>query len=141
MARHPKIAQALDLQVYFCDPASPWQRGTKKHQRPAAPVLPQGHRPVRLPPRYLAYVADQLNTAPQNPELENPRRADADCCYPIHPPLRRPRESAKRQERTSTSLPAEVDGGECFSRLLRCGRGGQLARSAKRLRCAAGWSR
>ena len=48
MANHAQIAAATGLDIYFCDPHSPWQRGIQReHQRPAAPVLPQGHRPVR----------------------------------------------------------------------------------------------
>jgi transposase InsO family protein len=31
--------------VYFCDPHSPWQRGSNENTGSAAPVLPQGHRP------------------------------------------------------------------------------------------------
>ena len=29
LAQHRKIASELGLDVYFCDPHSPWQRGTK----------------------------------------------------------------------------------------------------------------
>ncbi len=31
MSLHTEIAAALDLDVYFCDPASPWQRGTNEN--------------------------------------------------------------------------------------------------------------
>jgi IS30 family transposase len=31
MARYRQIEMALDLQVYFCDPHSPWQRGTNEN--------------------------------------------------------------------------------------------------------------
>jgi IS30 family transposase len=31
MARHLEIARALELDVYFCDPGSPWQRGTNEN--------------------------------------------------------------------------------------------------------------
>lgn len=31
MARYPDIQLALDLPVYFCDPASPWQRGSNEN--------------------------------------------------------------------------------------------------------------
>jgi hypothetical protein len=47
MTGHAQIAVAADLDIYFCDPHSPWQRGTnEKHQRAAAAVLSQGNRPV-----------------------------------------------------------------------------------------------
>jgi IS30 family transposase len=48
MAQHAQLRIDAGLQVYFCDPHSPWQRGTNgKHQSPAAPALPQGYRPQR----------------------------------------------------------------------------------------------
>ena len=31
MARHKQITMDADMQVYFCDPASPWQRGTNEN--------------------------------------------------------------------------------------------------------------
>lgn len=31
MALYKPIAAALDMDVYFCDPHSPWQRGTNEN--------------------------------------------------------------------------------------------------------------
>ena len=48
MAEHVQFTVDSGVQVYFCDPNSPWQRGTQReHQRAAAPVLPAAHRPQR----------------------------------------------------------------------------------------------
>ncbi len=48
LALHAQIARALGMPVFFCQAHSPWQRpGNEKHQRAAAPVLPQGQRPAR----------------------------------------------------------------------------------------------
>ena len=50
LALHKRISTTLDIQVYFCDPHSPWQaRHQRGHQRAPAPILPQGHRPGRIP--------------------------------------------------------------------------------------------
>jgi IS30 family transposase len=49
MARHKQFSMATDMAVYFCDLASPWQRGTNENTNwPAAPVLPQRNRPQRV---------------------------------------------------------------------------------------------
>nr|WP_226858557.1 hypothetical protein [Diaphorobacter aerolatus] len=38
MARHKELAELVKVQIYFCDPHGPWQRGScEKHQRLAAP--------------------------------------------------------------------------------------------------------
>ena len=48
MARHLQFTTATNMPVFFCDPHSPWQRGSKReHQRPAPPVLSQEHGPDR----------------------------------------------------------------------------------------------
>jgi IS30 family transposase len=47
MARHAEIAQLLTAGIFFTDPASRVAaRHQRKHQRPAPPVLPQGHGPI-----------------------------------------------------------------------------------------------
>lgn len=47
MAQHALLSIHTGLQVYFCDPQSPWQRGSNEHQRAVAPILPKGHGPQR----------------------------------------------------------------------------------------------
>ena len=66
MARHLEIAKALTLDVYFCDPASPWQRGTNENTNGLLrQYFPKGTDLSGYHPDYLAYVAAQLNDRPR----------------------------------------------------------------------------
>ena len=50
MSRHVDLAAQTGVKVYFCDPHSPWQRGTCGRQRAHPTVPAQGHRPQCLQP-------------------------------------------------------------------------------------------
>ncbi|MGW7380423.1 transposase [Streptomyces sp. NPDC054794] len=41
MGRHDEFTRATDVPIYFCEPTSPWQRGSnEERQRPHPAVLP-----------------------------------------------------------------------------------------------------
>jgi transposase, IS30 family len=66
MAEHLKIADALDLDIYFCDPASPWQRGSNENTNGLLrQYFPKGTDLSGYHPDYLAYVAAELNNRPR----------------------------------------------------------------------------
>jgi IS30 family transposase len=50
LALHKKISTSLDMQVYFSRPAQPLAaRHQREHQRTPETILPQRHRPIRIP--------------------------------------------------------------------------------------------
>jgi IS30 family transposase len=64
MAGHARFSVATRVPVYFCDPHSPWQRGSnEKHQRAAAPVLPRSTDFRALTQSDLDNVAAELRRA------------------------------------------------------------------------------
>ncbi len=66
MALHAEISTALDLPVFFCDKASPWQRGTNENTNGLLrQYFPKGTDLRRHTPHELAFVAAQLNARPR----------------------------------------------------------------------------
>jgi len=66
MANHIAIAEAAELDIYFCDPHSPWQRGTNENTNGLLrQYFAKGKDLSVFPPDYLDYVAAKLNTRPR----------------------------------------------------------------------------
>nr|WP_086008090.1 IS30 family transposase [Nocardia concava] len=66
MAQHARISLACDLDIYFCDPHSPWQRGSNENTNGLLrQYFPKGTDLSMFPADYLDYVATQLNDRPR----------------------------------------------------------------------------
>ena len=66
MTRHAEITLAADLPIYFCDPASPWQRGSNENTNGLLrQYFPKGQDLSVFPADYLDYVAAKLNSRPR----------------------------------------------------------------------------
>jgi len=65
MARHKQFAMATDMAVYFCDPASPWQRGSNENTNGRLrQYFPQGTDLSVYRPEDLENLAQELNGRP-----------------------------------------------------------------------------
>jgi hypothetical protein len=97
MAEHLKIAEALDLDTYLCDPASPWQRGRNENTngllRQYFPKVTDGYGPTTRP-----MLAQSATTASADRRLETPNRSHPGTTVEPNPSLRRPRETAPSVE-------------------------------------------
>ena len=66
MANHAAIAKATQLDIYFCDPHSPWQRATNENTNGLLrQYFPKSTDLSGYHPDYLEFVAAQLNTRPR----------------------------------------------------------------------------
>jgi IS30 family transposase len=66
MAQHQLFTMVSDAQVYFCDPHSPWQRGSNENTNGLLrQYFPHGTDLRRFTQRQLDAVAKQLNTRPR----------------------------------------------------------------------------
>jgi transposase, IS30 family len=66
MARHAEITLATDLDIYFCDPHAPWQRGSNENTNGLLrQYFPKGEDLSKYTAAHLAAVAAELNERPR----------------------------------------------------------------------------
>ena len=66
MAKHVQFAAATDLDIYFCDPHPPWQRGSNENTNGLLrQYFPKGTDLGFHGANYLDYVAAELNNRPR----------------------------------------------------------------------------
>lgn len=82
LADHKRLALALDVEIYFCDPRSPWQRGSNENtNRLLRQYLPQGtdlslHSQAKLSAIALSDPGREVRRVCCGDQLNPPWKAD-----------------------------------------------------------------
>lgn len=85
LADHPRLTLATDVDVYFCDPRSPWQRGSNENtNRLLRQYLPRGTDLAAHSQAKLSAIARQLNERPRKTlQYQTPAEKFAQCVASI----------------------------------------------------------